>query len=451
MSDQPQKPQDAGSGSDQAGASSSNGRPIPDIAERHLWQFAWIRDLMVLLLLALILMLMLAASTVVTPVLVGLALAYVFNPLVTFLYRKRVPRWLASLSILLIALLFGAALLLYVTPKAIGQVAELVRNVPGQVQRLSDRYDWRLEERLDGVRDSLESTLRGTLGLVGQADAVAQPPPEAMADDPEDRDPEARPADEHGEEPDPDARVRSQTGTPQWEVDYQQLAEGGWLATRWVMSRLLEILGFFTWLFISLLLVAASFIYFSWHLPELGNQLDPLLPPRQRDLIWRMIGRMDRAVSAWLRGRLLQSLVVAVLLSLGWWLVGVPYWLVLGILGGVLNLIPYAAGIAWPLAVGLTWVSAVGTEEPPSLLWIILAPTIVYLIAQFVDGSVMEPLVQGKATELNWLVVLVAVMIGGAVFGFIGLILAIPVTACIKILWQEWLRPRLLEYVQGIG
>lgn len=460
------------------------------VADRHLWEFAWVRDLLVLALAALLLWLIYAASAVFTPVLVGLALAYVFNPVVTFCGRYGLPRWLTSLSVLLVSLVILAGALLYLTPKAIGQVGDLFQNVPGQVRRVADRYDWKLDDNLQELRRTLERTVRQTIGLLDDAvdlppeelpesppevpsDANAETSPDRSGDDASERaqdDPEEAGADrpdgsdideengapeEEGLPVESRAEVQAGPGPPAGRVgslsiDYQALAQGGWQATRWLVARLWEVVGFFTWLFLFALLASASFFFFSWHLPEMGRHLDPLLPPGQREVIWRMIERMDRAVSAWFRGRLLQSLVVGVLLSVGWWAVGVPYWLLLGVLGGVLNLIPYAAGIAWPLAVGLMWINSVGTEEPTSLLWILLAPSVVYWVAQTIDGSVMEPLVQGKATELNWLVVLVSVMAGGALFGFIGLILAIPVMACVKIVWQEWLNPRLTAYLQTI-
>ena len=150
---------------------------------------------------------------------------------------------------------------------------------------------------------------------------------------------------------------------------------------------------------------------------------------------------------------------MGLILSIGWWLVGVPYWLLLGMLSGMLNLVPFMAVVGFVAAVGLSLVDSLAGQSVASgeaaqatqaafSWWVIIAPTIVYAVAQGVDGWVVEPIVQSKATDLDPLTVLLAVVIGGALAGLLGLIVAIPVTACLKILAQEELVPRLRGFVQ---
>ena len=78
----------------------------------------------------------------------------------------------------------------------------------------------------------------------------------------------------------------------------------------------------------------------------------------------------------------------------------------------------------------------------------VIFPTVVYLLAQALDGWVMEPIVQGRATNLDPLTVLLAVLIGGTLAGLLGMLAAIPVAACIKILGQEVMVPRLRRYAE---
>jgi predicted PurR-regulated permease PerM len=161
---------------------------------------------------------------------------------------------------------------------------------------------------------------------------------------------------------------------------------------------------------------------------------------------------MDRSVSAFIRGRLIQSFVIAVVLTTGWGLAGVPYFLLLGIAGGILNLIPYAAITTWPLAVTLAWIdraSGGGGGGGGFSFWMVLFwPSIVYVIAQSLDGWVIEPLVQGKATELDPLAILLAVLTGGTLLGLFGMMLAIPTAACLKILMQEVILPRVRTWAE---
>jgi len=156
---------------------------------------------------------------------------------------------------------------------------------------------------------------------------------------------------------------------------------------------------------------------------------------------------MDRTVSAFIRGRLIQAMVVMVVLSIGWAIAGVPYWLLLGILGGILNLIPYAAVFSWPVAVLLAWLDSIspGQAAQFSIWGVLIWPTAVYFAAQLIDNWVVEPLVQGKATEMDPLTVMLVVLLGASIAGLLGMLLAIPVAACIKILAQEIALPKLRQ------
>ena len=407
----------------------------------HLWEHQWVRDLLVLLAVALLVWAIFAARAVVVPVAVGLALAYVFNPLVAWAQRWGVPRWAGTVSIILICVLALGGLGLYLVPKAIVQATELVERVPEQARRIADAYGFEWEEALMQLRAAMRRMLLSSLG-------ITDPPPDG--DDPAPPPDDDQANDAAGASPD-GARAPPQGGGPGAAqvppIPYGQLAETGWVVGQWVARTVGSIVAFSFYLFLFILVAGLCFFYFSSHFDRLSGWVEPYLPAGHRVRIWRILDRMDTAVSAWLRGRLLQCLVIAVLFSVGWWLVGTPYWLLLGLLGGVLNLIPYAASVMWPLSVGLTWINAAaGGNSDYSIAWVIIGPSLAYIVAQLVDNLVMEPLVQGRATELNWLAVLVAVLIGGSLFGFLGLLLAIPVTACIKILLQELVLPRLRQY-----
>src|SRR5690606_15399490 len=121
-----------------------------------------------------------------------------------------------------------------------------------------------------------------------------------------------------------------------------------------------------------------------------------------------VLRKMAHSVSGFIRGRLIQATVVGVVLSVGWspLFADVPYWLLLGMGAGFLNLIPYAAVVAWPLAVGLAWLDTVSGAATFSVWHVVVWPSAVYVLAQSLDGWVVEPLVQGKATNLDPLTVL---------------------------------------------
>ena len=197
-----------------------------------------------------------------------------------------------------------------------------------------------------------------------------------------------------------------------------------------------------TYLVVSGVIVLFCFFYFSWKLPEMAAWFVPYIPESSRQRTLELTARMDRTVSAFVRGRLIQVAVITTVLSTGWYICGVPYWLLLGVLGGVLNLIPYAAVIAWPVAVLLA-VLDLATQGQFSWLWAVILPSVVYFIAQGLDGWIVEPMVQGQATDLDPLTVMLVVLLGASVAGLLGMLLAIPTAACVKILASELLLPRL--------
>jgi len=107
--------------------------------------------------------------------------------------------------------------------------------------------------------------------------------------------------------------------------------------------------------------------------------------------------------------------------------------------------VPFAGVVGLVAAVALSVLDHL-VQTDATLTWgVLLLPALVYAVAQGIDGWVVEPLVQGKATELDPLTVLLAVLIGGALLGILGLVIAIPVAACIRILGQELIVPKLRE------
>jgi len=372
--------------------------------DRHLWEFQPVRDLAVLAGVICLLALAWSVESVLRPVVVGVALAYIVNPPVTWLAsRWRVPRWLSTLILLLGGplLILGAFLLL--VPRLVRQGVTLVQQTPEYLARIAERLgpEWQelLEEVETGIREWIAAQVPG--GGVGG------------------------------------------------ELTAEQLYRAGSILLT-SLTRGINVVGttvgFGTYLSFFVVVMLFTFFFISWWFGPVVAWFDGLLPVRHADRIRHIVRRMDMAVSSFLRGRLIQAIILGVLLSFGWWLAGVPYWLVLGLLAGVLNLVPFAALAVWPVAVLLALVEVLGDPGAGFSIWaVFVAPSLAYLVVQALDGWVVEPLVQGRATNLDPLSVLLAVLVGGALAGLAGMLVAIPVAACAKILGQEVVVPRLRE------
>lgn len=375
--------------------------------DRHLWEYRWARDLITLVAVAAVLSLIYQARAVVIPVLIGLGAAYAVNPLVTFFNRRwKVARWYTTGALLALGLILVGGLMNYILPKLIQQITDLIQNLPPYLYRLGHEVgiDW---ETLAPHAPQAAAELPAIQSQEPPASAVAQ--------------------------------LASQ-------LDLASIAH--------ILSRVLgvglgyvsSVLGSVLYLGLVVVIAAFCFFFFSTHFEGIVAWFDAFVPSRHRDRASHIIARMDRSVSAFVRGRAIQCTIIATILTFGWALVGVPYWMLLGLLGGLFHIVPYGASATWPIAIGLTWIDAVSGPTGFSAMEVLVLPSLVYFVAQSLDGWIVEPLVQGKATDLDPLSVMLAVMLGGSLAGILGLILAVPIAACTKILVQELLLPRLRRY-----
>ena len=186
------------------------------------------------------------------------------------------------------------------------------------------------------------------------------------------------------------------------------------------------------------------------------------VPQQWRGEIAPLLQQMDGAVSGFIRGRLTITTILMAWFAIGWWLCGVPHAIVLGLVIGALTLVPYVSVIGLPLAWALLVVSLVrldpSTESwyrlmvdgEAQLIWwkILLFPGLIYLGAQLLDDYV-SPIIQGKATDLSMAAIIVAVLVGGELAGLYGMLLAIPAAACVKIGLRGLIWPRVTAWLDG--
>jgi predicted PurR-regulated permease PerM len=151
---------------------------------------------------------------------------------------------------------------------------------------------------------------------------------------------------------------------------------------------------------------------------------------------------MDEAVNGFLLSRVLIAVIAAFAFVAGWSWADVPYALLLGVLTGLLTIVPYMAIIGLPMALLAKYVDVVSSGATPMWWDVVLWPSAIFVVVAFVEGWVLTPWVQSRTLELSALTVLLVVLIGGAVGGILGLLLAIPVTACIIIMSEEFSRGR---------
>lgn len=396
-----------------------------------------------------------ALRSVLLPLIIALGLAYIFNPLVTWMHRRlKLPRWAGTSAVMLGAFWVVLILALVILPPLISQGVDLINNAkdyPAQISKLVQKQ-----------------SNKQTDESIKPADGTTETNTAPDADEPSDKQ-EAQGSTAATASDDPaveastldnlrlmveDALGRERAtellaSAAAWlsKLDWGQVAQFMLSSLDVGVGVVGSAISLTSYVALCVVIIAFCFFFFSWKLDKLIAWFVPFIPATHKNEVLGVIVQMDKSVAAFIRGRLVQALVMACVLSIGWWIAGVPSWLLLGVLSGALNLVPFAAVVGFLAALVLAIVDSVAGGG--FSVWVLVWPTVVYVFAQSLDGWVVEPIVQGKATDLDPVSVLLAVMIGGALAGLLGMLIAIPTAACIKILSREVILPRLRKLAAG--
>jgi predicted PurR-regulated permease PerM len=173
-----------------------------------------------------------------------------------------------------------------------------------------------------------------------------------------------------------------------------------------------------------------------------------LLPERHKPRILDLAEKFDEVISGFVRGRLTIAFVQAAFFSVAYWIIGVPAAFIVGPAIAILSIVPYLALVGIPVSVALLWLEG-HSGFRGAWWWVIAAPVAVYFIGQALDDYVLTPVIQGRSTNMDTPTILFASLAGGALFGVFGLLIAIPIAACIKILIIEVVWPRFREWAEG--
>jgi predicted PurR-regulated permease PerM len=361
--------------------------------DRHLWEIQPIHDLFIFVAMAGLLWFLYELRAVFLPVFVALLFAYLVNPLVAYACtRWKVPRPLTVAVVMFLLILAGVGIGLWFVPLLIEQAQALIQKIPVYAHTLSQRY-----ERLFG---SWSFNVQDLLGRI---------------------------------QDDPMATLRPL-----------------FLGTGQAFGLLGQVLGVTANVALYTILIPVYFFFFAWHFESMSRFVVRLIPIAHRSRALHVLGRMDTAVRGFFFERLLIAVITGVLYAGAWAIVDVPYWFLLGIVTGLTSLVPYLSAIGWPLAVVIKYADVVATGQSNGTDWmaILLWPSVAYLVVQFIESWVLTPWMQSRSTDMSAVTILIVVFVGGAVGGLFGLIFAIPVVTCLKILIEEFIRPRWLLWVR---
>ncbi len=331
------------------------------------------RAVRTLLLLLAILWIVHEARWIVYALLGGVLLAYILGPLVDWLERHRIRRPIAALAALLpIAIIAGVALVLL--------IPALIQEIQRVIQRLPEIYDL-------------------VASKVGPALARFQRGP-------------------GGPTPAPTARPL-----------FEQLAGHAESVLRTALGSIGTVskgLGRAAQIVLVLVLIPVTAFYMLIDWTALREGALRWMPERWHPVSVRLTGDLQTALRVYVRGQGTIALIEVVLFGIAFSIAGMDQAIAVAVLGGIFSLIPVVGFWATALLVVLT--SLTGSDPWSTLL----KAAIGLVVINILEGQVLTPRIQGSGLGLPPLVVLLGVLVGGTLFGFLGVILAVPVLAVIK-------------------
>ncbi len=314
------------------------------------------------------------------PLLLGLGLAYLFDPMVSWFENRGRSRTLGVVVLATGLVLALIGVLLFVIPTIGEQFDNLAEKLP--------RYQERIRQLVKPLFDRIEARYPDEVGELQQRliDGLRENLP----------------------------KVAGSLG--------QRLKS--------LFGNLLDVLLFL----LNLVFVPVFAFYLLVDWPKLKKGIVGLIPVPYREVSLARVKEVDVAVASFLRGQLTIALILAAINATGLVALGVPFGLALGLIAGLANMIPYMALVVGLLpAVLLCWAEH---QSWPLVLGVIA----VFSGAQLLEGTVLSPRILSKSVNLHPVWVLLAIIAGGSLFGFVGLLIAVPAAAAIQVFTRHWLQ-----------
>ena len=230
-----------------------------------------------------------------------------------------------------------------------------------------------------------------------------------------------------------------------WLMDHQTEIEGHFKridfseALKTAMPQLFSVLGQTANVIISIVGSFIVLLYMFFILLDyeyLSDSWIKLVPKKNRAFLQGVVTDMERAMNNYLRGQCLVALAMGILFCIGFTIIDFPMAIGLGLLIGIMDLVPYLHTLALVPTVFLALLKAADTGQN---FWVILASAVaVFLIVQVIIDFIVTPRVMGKAMGLNPAILLLSLSVWGALLGFVGLIVALPLTTLLLAYYKRY-------------
>ncbi|GHF34967.1 putative PurR-regulated permease PerM [Deinococcus metalli] len=363
-------------------------------AFQHAWSFPWVR--LAVFLLAIFVAWRLAGEirSVLVDFAVAFLIAYLANPLLTWLERGRVGRGLGVFFVVLIflgVLTMAGALLVTVS----SQLVQLLQKLPDLIGSAGDTFD-NLTQWL---------TARGVTGLTGAREKIV---------------------------------LAAQAYVENLGKNIVPILQNALSSTGTLFSGLVSIGGVVG----QVLLILLLSVYLMLDYSRVNATLLGIFPRPWQPRVLELSDLVGTSVGGYVRGQLLIAVFIGVFVWLGLTIVGIPSAAAIGFLAGAFNIVPYLGPI-----IGATPALLLALTMPGGLIKAVLV-IVVFVAANQIEGNFLSPYILSRTTDLHPITVLLAILVGVALLGFAGALLAVPTVALGKLLLQKYYYPSRV-YTEG--
>jgi predicted PurR-regulated permease PerM len=327
-----------------------------------------------LLLAALLLFVVTAGGSVLVPLLASFALTFMLEPLVEWFQKRRLSRNLAVICAIATAIAGVILVLLFLVPSVVHQLQASVQKVPDAIRVASARVQALILYAQTHLSSDVLSRIQGVI--------------DDLENDP--------------------SQITESIGT-------------------WLQRGVFGLVNIGS-AALGLLIVPFFVYYLLLDLNNIRDGIDRRIPERYRPAGAKLFDEIGDVVRGYVRGRFLVAIGMSIIYGVGLLILRVPLWAGIGIIAGLAGIIPYL-GVMSGLVLALAFAMLDGAG-PGRLVGVV----VLFVVAQLLEDYVLTPRLIGDRLELHPMLVFIALIIAGDLFGLLGLVLAIPVLAVIKVI-----------------
>ncbi|EAD5015830.1 AI-2E family transporter, partial [Listeria monocytogenes] len=314
--------------------------------------------------------LMVILKTVAAPIILAGISYYLFNPIIDWLEKHKWKRgWAIALLYLVI---IGLLILLFsfVIPAVKDQIVSLFKSFPGYWDQITQKFDeFSRSSLFDQIKDKLNTNMSDIM---------------------------------------------------------KTLSTKGTSVINSAISSIGSIVGTVTEVVLAIVTTPLVLFYLLKDGKKLPDFLLKMLPVNGRAHTRQVLGEANHQISSYIRGQIIVSLCIGILLFIGYLIIGLPYALTLAIIAACTSIVPYLGP-----AIAITPAIIIAIVTSP---WLLIKLIIVWCVVQLLEGKFISPQVMGKTLKVHPITILFVILVAGNLFGVLGVIFAVPGYAVLKVI-----------------